>query len=126
MIECGCSTCITQRVAQIKAPPEREPMEEENEILIRVRAIKYATEYLENNENLVAIKIFDIHDDSKLGIRIDKKEEIFSTKTFFVLSKFKYRNDTGDWWNPYRQNKVIGITKKGGWIPLVDGIILPN
>jgi len=124
MTTCPCYDC-QRRAARLKAPPGKELMEE-NEILVRVRAIAYATKYLENNENLVAIKIFDLSDASKLGIRIDKKEEIFSTKTFFVLSKFKYRNDTGDWWNPYRQNKVIGITKKGGWIPLVDGIILPN
>lgn len=106
--------------AQKKAPPEREPMEEENEIVARVRAIKYATKYLENSDRFVAIKIFDPNNSSKLGIRIDKREEIFSKKTFLVLSRFKYRNDNmGNGWVPDRQNRVIGITKNGGYIPLV-------
>lgn len=101
-------------------PPEREPVEEENEIIVRVRAIKCATKYLENNQNLVAIKMFNLNDDTKEGIRIDRKEEIFSKKTSLVLSKFKYRNNMGDYCHSNRVYNLIGITKKGGWIPLKD------
>ncbi len=119
MNACPCFDC-QQRAARLRAPPEREPMEE-NEVLVHVRAIQYATKYLENNENLIAIKMFDINDSSKLGIRIDKKEEIFSRKPVLVLSKFRYRNTgMGNWWGNLRQNEVIGITKKGGFIPLEE------
>jgi len=112
MIKCICSTCVATRVALSKASPGKELMEE-NEILARVHAIAYATKYLENNENLVAVKIFDVSDASKLGIRIDKKEKIFSKKTFLVLSKFKYRNTNfGNWWQDKDKIRLSELPEK--------------
>jgi len=101
----------------LKAPPGRVPMSNENEIVLRVRAMKA----LDQNQEIVAVKIFDIDDDTKLGIRIDRKEDIFSNNSVYIVSKFKYRNDNcGNWYN-YTNNRthtIIGITKKGGFIPL--------